>query len=149
MSFKKSDNTCSPKRIIGNFKKPWTFRLTKGSKALIKVPRIIVSAKKCVGNFVYLGLISIIFNYLSNPENNFDIVELVINIDGLPFFNSASTQLWPILTKVDLGKPGVAALFCAKSKTDSIEGYLSDFLREYKHITEKGFALLEMIKSTL
>ena len=96
-----------------------------------------------------MGLISIISNYLSNPENNFDIVELVINFDGLSLFKSASTQLWPILTKVGLGKPGSAALFCAKSKTDSIEGYLSDLLREYKHITEKCFALLEMIKSTL
>ena len=48
---------------------------------------------------------------------------------------------------MDLGKPGVVALFCGKSKPDSIEKYLSDFPHEYKQITEK--ALLEMIKFIL
>ena len=80
------------------------------------------------------------FNFLSNPANNCDILELIINTDGLPLFKSASTQLWPILAKVNLGKPSVVALFCGKSKPDSIEEYLSDFLVEYKQITENGFA---------
>ena len=35
MSFKKSDNAYSPKEIIGNFKKPWIFKLTNGSKDFI------------------------------------------------------------------------------------------------------------------
>ena len=94
--------------------------LPRDPRTLLKVPRIIVSKQKCGGDYVYLGLRNIISNYLSNPANNFDIVELVVNIDGLPLFKSASTQLWPILAKVqvDLGKPGVVALFCGKSKTD-------------------------------
>ena len=67
--------------------------LPKNPRTLLKVPRIIVSTQKCEGDYVYLGLRSIISNYLSNPANNFDIIELVINIDGLPLFKSASTQL--------------------------------------------------------
>ena len=101
--------------------------LPRDPRTLLKVPRIIVSTQKCGGDYVYLSLRSIIFNYLSNPANNFDIVELVINIDGLPLFKSASTQLWPILAKVDLGKPGVVTLFCGKSKPDGIESTCQTF----------------------
>ena len=88
--------------------------LPRDPRTLLKVPRVIVSTQNCGGDYVYLGLRSILSNYLLNLANNFDIVELVINIDGLPLFKSASTQLWPILAKVDLGKPGVVALFCSK-----------------------------------
>ena len=116
-------------------------------RTLFKVPRIIFSTQKCGGDYVYLGLRSIISNFLSNPANNCDIVELIININGLPLSKSARTQLWPILAKVNLGKPGVVALFCGKSKPDSIEEYLSDFLHEYKQITEIGFAWNDKIYS--
>ena len=102
----------------------WHSDLPRDPRTLLKVPRIIVSTQKCGGDYVYLSLRSIVLNYLSNPANNFHIVELVINIDGLPLFKSASTKLWPILPKVDLDKPGVVALFCGKSKPDSIEEYL-------------------------
>ena len=84
---------------------------------------------------------SIISNFLSNLANTSDIVELIINIDGLPLFKSASTQLWAILGKMNLCKPGVIAFFCGKSERDSIEEYLSGFQYEYKQITENGFAL--------
>ena len=97
--------------------------------------------------YVYLGLRSIISNYMSNRANNFDIVELIINIDGLPLFKSASIQLWPILAKMDLGKPGMVALFCGKSKPNSIEEYFLDFLHEYKQIAENGFAWNDKIYS--
>ena len=122
--------------------------LPRESRTLLKVPRIIFSTQKCGGDYVYLGLRSIISSFLSNPANNCDIVELIINIDGLPLFKSASTQLWPILAKVNLGKLGVVALFCGKSKPDNIEEYLSDFLHEYyKQITENGFAWDDKIYS--
>ena len=122
--------------------------LARDPKTLVKVPRIIVSTQKCGADYVYLGLRSIISNYLSNLANNCAIVELVINIDGLPLFKSASTHLWAILAKVNLSKPGVVALFRAsKSKPGSIEEYLSDFLYEYKQITENSFARNDKIYS--
>ena len=114
--------------------------LPRDPRTLLKVPRIIFSTQKLGGDYVYLGLRSIISNFLSNPPNSCDIVELLINIDGLPLFKPASTQLWPILAKVNLGKPGVVAPFCGKSKPDSIEEYPSDFLHEYKQIIENDFA---------
>ena len=54
--------------------------LPRDPRTLLKVPRIIVSKQKCGGDYVYLGLRSIISNYLSNPANNFDIVELVLTL---------------------------------------------------------------------
>ena len=114
--------------------------LPRDPRSLLRVPRITGSTQECGGDYVYLGLRSVISNFLSNPANNCDILELIINTDGLPLFKSASTQLWPILAKVNLGKPSVVALFCGKSKPDSIEEYMSDFLFEYKQITENGFA---------
>ena len=106
--------------------------LPRDPRTLLRVPRIIGSIQKCGEDYVYLGLRSAISNFSSNPANNCDIFELIINIDGLLLFKSASTQLWPILAKMNLGKPSVVAPFCGKSKLDSIEEYLSDFLVEYK-----------------
>ena len=87
------------------------------------------------------------FQLLVEPSKQLWYRRVSINIDGLPLFKSARTQLWPILAKVDLGKPGVVALFCSKWKPDSIEEYLSGFLHEYKQITENGFAWNDKIYS--
>ena len=113
----------------------------------LKVPRITATAQKCGGDYVYWRWRSIISNFLSKPANSCDIVELIINIDSLPLFKLARTQLWPILVKVDLGKPDVVALFRGKPKPDSTEEYLSDFLHEYKQITENGFTWNDKICS--
>ena len=67
--------------------------LPRDPRTLLKVPRIIVSTQKCGGDYFYLGLRSVISNFLSNPANSCDIFELIVNIDGLPLFKSASTQL--------------------------------------------------------
>ena len=64
----------------------------KDPRILLKVPRIIVSTQKCGGDYFYLGLRSIISYFSSNPAKNCDIVELIINIDGLPLFKLAGTQ---------------------------------------------------------
>ena len=66
--------------------------LPKDPRILLKVPRIIVSTQKCGGDYFYLGLRSIISYFLLNPAKNCDIVELIINIDGLPLFKLAGTQ---------------------------------------------------------
>ena len=94
--------------------------LPRDPRSSLRVPRITGSTQKCGGEYVHLGLRSVTSNFLSNPANNCDILQLIINIDGLPLFKSASTQLWSILAKVNLGKPSVVALFCGKSKPDSI-----------------------------
>ena len=54
------------------------------------------------------------FRFLINPANNCDTVELIISIDGLSLFKSASTLLRPILAKVNLDNPGMVAHFCSK-----------------------------------
>ena len=66
--------------------------LPKDPRILLKVPRIIVSILKCEGDNFYLGLRSIISYFLWNPAKHCDILELIINIDGLPLFKLAGTQ---------------------------------------------------------
>lgn len=70
------------------------------------------------------------------------IIKLLINIDGLPIFNRSGEQLWPILILVfDLeyeSSPFVAAAFCGKSKPNSVDEYLQDFITEIKELLKNG-----------
>ena len=66
--------------------------LPKDPRILLKVATIIVSTLKCGGDNFYLGLRSINSYFLRNPAKHCDILELIINIDGLPLFKLAGTQ---------------------------------------------------------
>ena len=57
---------------------------------------IVFSTYKCGGYYVYLGLRSIISNFLLNPVNTCVIVEIIINTDGLSLVKSTSPQLGSI-----------------------------------------------------
>ena len=63
MGFKKSDNAYSPKELLVILKNHGHSSLPKDRGTLLKVRRIIVSTHKC-GDYVYLGLRSIISDFL-------------------------------------------------------------------------------------
>ena len=65
---------------------------------------------------------------------DYEIIEVDINIDGIPLFKSSRTQLWPILIKVVNTKekitPMPVGIFAGPSKPHCIEDYLKDFIEE-------------------
>ena len=52
-----------------------------------------------------------------------ELLELSINIDGVPLFHSSSEQLWPILGSFKKSDIFIIASFYWKHKPDNVEEY--------------------------
>ena len=64
------------------------------------------------------------------PFSNGSVLDLQINIDGLPLFKSSQVKVWPILcsiTNVMLKDPFVVGIFSGKSKPGNLEEFLAKF----------------------
>lgn len=115
--------------------------LPKDSRTLMETPRYVEVLEKCGGHYYYFGIGSCLQNILKThpafvKEN--DSVKLSVNIDGIPLHKSSNEQFWPILIKFSCFKPALVALYCGKTKPDSIDSFLEDFLQEYKQLSENG-----------
>lgn len=87
--------------------------------SLLKPPRHVTVDQKSGGDYAYFGLEKLIHASLSklpvNCKQNLKIIELHVNIDGLPLFKSSALSLWPIqcLLAISCGLLHfVVALYC-------------------------------------
>lgn len=76
------------------------------------------------------GLEPEIIHYLSQNPSFTGIIDLTINIDGLPIFKSSKTHFWPILAKLYDSEPFLVALYYGNSKPDPVHDYLFDLIAE-------------------
>jgi len=66
------------------------------------------------GEYCHVGLGKGIMYAIEKSSSAVDCIELQINVDGVPLFNSSSTTLWPILCSVKnlkWNEPFVVGLF--------------------------------------
>ena len=117
--------------------------LPKDARTLFKTPRNVSTSVKCGGSYSYLGIANGITRaLLENPNFTFhgDIIEINVNIDGVPLYKSSSTQLWPILCMIQgFSSPFIVAIFCGTSKPNQVTEYLHDFILEYKALKQEGY----------
>lgn len=96
------------------------------------------------GHYYHFGVEYSVFNQLRNNLIilfNVKMVNLQINIDGLPLFKSSSTQLWPILGRLTVpivSKPFVIGLFLGNKKPDDANEFLTEFIDEAKRLQTSG-----------
>ena len=92
---------------------------------------------------MYFGLEKGIQTALSSMSpNEFDIIELNVNIDGLPIYKSKNLSLWPIqcsIANILPAKPFIAALHCAPHKPQDLD-FLQDFVVELKKLMINGIS---------
>ena len=115
--------------------------LPKDPRTLLCTPRKVDVQTKLGGQYVYFGIESGVQRKLTdNPsyKDDNDSIVLHVNIDGVPLFKSTSDQFWPIMVRFGKFPPFVIALFFGKSKPQSLDGYLTDFLEEYARLKESG-----------
>ena len=67
-----------------------------------------------------------------------NVINVTVNVDGVPLFKSTCAQFWPILCSVNNWKVFLAGFFFGKSKPTSIEDFLQDFLEDYKFLQLNG-----------
>ncbi|XP_065682929.1 uncharacterized protein LOC124816529 isoform X4 [Hydra vulgaris] len=98
------------------------FDVPKDSRTLVKSTRTIVTYKKCGGDYLYFGLRKIITQSLEIDDSN-EILNLKVNVDGIPLYKSSSLQFWPILCSINNSTPMIAALFSGNSKPNSVDDF--------------------------
>ena len=95
------------------------------------------------GSYYHFGISSQAVRFLAMDQALLarDILELQINIDGLPLFKSSSAQFWPILGMLlqsSNNEPFVIGLFCGISKPTSVTEFFHDFVVECRELQETG-----------
>ena len=126
--------------LMNILKKHVSTELPADARTVLKTPRHVSVDKKCGGEYVYIGITAAVNKQPSELLCSSKIY-LTVNIDGLPLFKSSDTQVWPILGKLNEGKPFIIALFCGSKKPTSVPEYMEDFLKELSVLTENGIII--------
>ena len=74
--------------------------------------------------------------YLQMESNKID---LLVNVDRVPLYQSLSTQIWLIICKIANYPPFIVSLFCGGKKPDDSEEFIHAFLHDFHVLRETGF----------
>ncbi|XP_065680417.1 uncharacterized protein LOC124806166 isoform X1 [Hydra vulgaris] len=111
--------------------------LPKDSRTLLQTPQAIQVQEKCGGKYIYFGLTKCLQNSI-NQGTCSNILNLQINVDGIPLFRSSKRQFWLILSAVNHSSPTIVALYQGDSKPNCVKEFLKDFIDEYKFLKCNG-----------
>jgi hypothetical protein len=118
-------------------------------KGLQTVPIDIISVENM--NYAYLGIqenLEFLLNRnILSIQSGKDpvLIDLSMNIDGLPLFKSSRINIWPILMSVNKAlQPLPVAVFCGIGKPNLLV-FLSQFCAELTNLTDNGFSFQEML----
>ncbi len=110
----------------------------KDMRTVLKTPKHVTDVSKCGGKYLYFGLKKGIKAFLKHQQFEEELIQLKINIDGLPLFKSTNADLWPILCCINNCNPFVVAVYFGQGKPNSVSAYLEDFLNEYTVLRDNG-----------
>ena len=101
--------------------------LPKDARTLLQILHKVVTTEKCNGAYYYFGLEKKIVQCILQNSFSGDKIELVVNTDGAPIFQSTNVQLRPILCKFHFFNPFLVALHCGNSKPSSPDDFCVTF----------------------
>ncbi len=85
-------------------------------------------------HFEHFGLLKgLVIKIRKGVPQNVHELQLQINIDGVPLYNSSRIQFWPILGRlinVKDKRPFVISVYCGTGKPPNVDEYLKPFLDE-------------------
>lgn len=119
--------------------------LPKDARSLLSCRRNITVVQRAGGDYYYFGVrywLSVLLEmFLQRSEIHDSRINLIVNIDGIPLFNSSNVALWPILGSVAgvHSCPFPIAVFCSRSKPACLDEYLADFIAEMSSLESDGF----------
>lgn len=99
--------------------------LPADARTLVKTPRDKVELKNFANSkfrqdYWHYGLQKVVKEALSGQPGNYSLVNMNVNIDGVPMFRSSSKSFWPILVELHELRnqlaPLIVGIFCGKSK---------------------------------
>ena len=113
-------------------------------KTLLDTPISTPVVEMPPGKYYHFGLEKGIKNMLRKLKilNWFGLViQIIVNVDGLPIAKSSGSQLWPILGKIKnlaQSKPFIIGLYHGNSKPSDSNAYLSAFVEELLLLIANG-----------
>ena len=125
-------------------------RIPSNARSFVKTPRSVPYREIGGGTYHHFGLERSVKTacqsrgILTNDFGN--VLNIQINIDGLPAFKSSNSSLWPLLGRV-VGKnnlctrPFMIGVFYGESKSTDVNEFLKDFCDEYAVLKEKGIQI--------
>lgn len=93
-------------------------------------------------SFHHFGLKKGIFEKMrAGLINDNQIIQLIVNIDGIPLSKSSSLCFWPILAMIPNCKepePFIVSIFCGYGEPSDIQAFTGPFIHEMKGLEENG-----------
>ena len=114
-------------------------------RTLLQTPLQMRPELRCGGSYHYFGVAAAVVSMLRRTSiKTVDMVQLVVNCDGLPLFKSSNIGVWPILGMVVNLNTTVFTIgfWEGKGKPTSASCFLKDLVHECKALTQNGFSYL-------
>ncbi|KAL2102150.1 hypothetical protein ACEWY4_001318 [Coilia grayii] len=113
------------------------------TKTLLKtdhIPTQVVSGVECVRFSVTDQLSMCLDRYPKNHVEDIQLLEVSLNVDGLPLFKSTSKSFWPVLCTVHLKPPSTFPLVIAltDTKPKSLD-FIKETTMDLKNVMMNGF----------
>lgn len=138
-------NQMALKELINIWNERFPRILPDDPRTLLNTPRNIVIDN--IGNNGYYwhhGLEYCIQRNLQNVEEPPTLINLNVNVDGLPVYKSSKQEFWPILCNIyefPEMKPMVIGIFCGFGKPKDVNVFLRPCVNEMKQLLKNGLLI--------
>lgn len=122
--------------------------LPSDARTLLKTPRKVVVKDVEPGHYCHFGLKNCIQKLFSRYSfQNIQIIEVYINIDGLPLSKSSNSELYPILCSLVKNRSvvDIVGVYHGNKKPTDANVYLREFVDEAIALTTDGILLNDRI----
>ncbi|KAB0790543.1 hypothetical protein PPYR_05331 [Photinus pyralis] len=128
--------------------------LPKDPRTILKTPRNTGSLIEKVepGVYFHFGVENCLINLLNrrdvnDSEDRSNILEICVNVDGLPLSKSSGSQLWPIMINLFQNKNivEVCGLYQGNKKPENANVFMSKFVNEIISLMTNGFTYKSQI----
>lgn len=120
-------------------KHPCFETLPLDARTLLQTPRQQVIRTVLPGSYYHFGLSNSLRKILAFVENNINIIQITVNIDGLPLSKSSQRQFWPILGSVlPYNYVFVIGIYHGFEKPVNANNFLQDFVEEAEELCANG-----------
>ncbi|XP_076683127.1 uncharacterized protein LOC143376535 [Andrena cerasifolii] len=127
--------------------KPVPNNLPIDARSLLKTCKKVVTKEIEAGHYYHFGLKNSILNLVQFVDISFinnNIIQININIDGLPITKSTNSQVYPILCSIaGCTNVEMVGIYHGYQKPKDINSFLYDFVEEATDLINNGFLINE------
>lgn len=113
--------------------------MPKDPRTFLQTPRTVQITPMPPGSYVYLGLKAGLLKILKNIKCR-GIIDIAINIDGLPLAKSSGSELYPIIG-VAASKIFTIAIYHGNEKPYDFNEFIKDFVDEAADLSQNGLVI--------